>query len=55
MEFPDETAVDLGRLESAYGAQHYAVPPLDYANQLRTAVLYDRELKRIHGFAQLRE
>jgi hypothetical protein len=53
--FPDSTAVDLGLIQSPYGAQTYALPsnlPQD-AMQYRTVVIYDDQLKRIYSFAQL--
>lgn len=52
--FPDATAIDLGVLQSPYGAQEYAVPK-DVDEPLRTVVIWDTDLKRIHGFAQLQE
>lgn len=54
VEFPDETSVRLGKLESAFGAQQYAVPPTRSETPINTVVLYDRDLERIHGFAQLK-
>jgi len=53
VQFPDETAIDLGVIQSTYGAQTYSVPGEGDAKLLRTAVLYDTTLKRIFGFAQL--
>jgi len=53
VEFPDETAVDIGKLDSAYGAQAYAVPTVDDALQYQTAVLWDNDIGRLYGFAQL--
>lgn len=54
VDFPDETAVDLGEIQAAYGAQQYAVPEQDEgAEPLRTFVIYDTVLKRIYGFSQL--
>jgi len=52
-DFPDESSIDLGLLESHFGAQSYKVPFSENSNLLRTAVLYDAKLKRIFGFAQL--
>lgn len=52
--FPDPSAVDLGLLQSAYGAQ--ALPanlPADQAH--RTAVIFDVALERLVSFAQLSE
>ncbi len=51
--FPDKTAMDLGTIQSFYGAQQYAVPHQDKPELYRTLVLFDRKLKRIEGFAQL--
>lgn len=50
--YPDETAIDLGPVSSAYGAHAYALPA-DAAENLRTVVLYDHDLERVYGFAQL--
>ena len=52
-EFPDETTFDLGRLESPYGVQQYAVPEVEDPLLYRTAVLWDTKLERLYGFAQL--
>lgn len=60
--FPDDSAVDLGALRIPYGAQAYAVPTTNDAEDAEdseevrhvTVVIYDAMLKRIHGFAQLR-
>lgn len=51
--FPDPTAIDLGMLQTTYGAQKYAVPRQDESELLRTLVLWDETLKQIVGFAQL--
>ncbi len=51
--FPDETSIDLGALQTAYGGQEYAVPSGKENPQLRTVVLYDTQLERLIGFAQL--
>jgi len=53
-EFPDETSLDLGALQSAYGAQHYIIPEVDDISLYRTVVLWDTELELLVGFAQLR-
>jgi hypothetical protein len=54
VEFPDESALDLGEIQSAFGAQQYEVPEQkEGAEPLRTFVLFDKTLKRIYGFAQL--
>lgn len=51
--FPDETAMNLGPLQSAYGAQTYTVPAVDNPLLYRTVVLWDKDLGRLHSFAQL--
>lgn len=51
ISFPDGTAVDLGVIQSTYGAQTYAVSSDN--DQLRTAVFWDKKLKRLYGFSQL--
>lgn len=51
--FPDDTAIDLGELQSPYGAQGYDVPHQDKPELYRTLVVYDTTLERIYGFAQL--
>lgn len=52
-DFPDETAVDLGEIQTTYGAQSYAVPPQKKSDALRTLVLWDVKLKKLYGFAQI--
>lgn len=51
--FPDETAMDLGPLQSAYGTQTYAVPSVENPLLYRTVVLWEKDLGRLHSFAQL--
>lgn len=51
--FPDDTAIDLGPLQTVYGAQQYKVPKQKEPSKLRTFVLYDETLHSISGFAQL--
>ncbi len=51
--FPDITAVDLGRIEYPYGAMTLKGPTGDAAKNLRSLVLWDAKLKRLHGFVQL--
>ncbi|MFA6038796.1 MAG: DM13 domain-containing protein [Candidatus Peribacteraceae bacterium] len=51
--FPDETSVDIGRLESPYGAQEYLLPESVKTEELRTVAVFDARLKRLYGFAQL--
>jgi len=53
IEFPDETAIDLGIIQSAYGAQSHTVPALENPVQYRTVVLWDAQLERVYGFAQI--
>lgn len=54
-EFPDETAIDIGLMRSNLGTSRYDVvsdsdiDPIKY----RTLVLFDTELERIYGFAQI--
>lgn len=56
VEFPDETALDLGQLSSPFGAQEYTVPPvLEDPNPYRTVVLWDTTLQRLHAIAQLNQ
>lgn len=53
-EFPDNTAIDLGVVQSAYGPQQYTLSKSQMKTpDLRTVVLYDKTLGRIFGFAQL--
>ncbi len=51
--FPDDTAMDLGPLQSAYGTQTYTVPTVDNPLLYRTVVLWDTEFERLHSFGQL--
>lgn len=53
VEFPDESVIDIGPLQSPYGAQHYNVPPQENPLLYRTLVLWDEDLEKIWGFAQL--
>ncbi len=50
-QFPDDNAVDLGEIQSIYGAQKYTVP--GETDGLRTVVIWDTRLKRLYGFGQL--
>lgn len=55
VEFPDNTSIDLGVLQTPYGAQQYDIPgtePIEVATY-RTLVLWDNALERVHGFAQM--
>jgi hypothetical protein len=51
--FPDETSIEVAGLESPYGDQWYPVKNIEDPLLYRTVVLFDRDLERIHGFAQL--
>lgn len=53
--FPDASAIDLGAIHSAFGAQTYVLPKLDKPEFYRTAVLFDATFKKILGFAQLQK
>lgn len=52
--FPDETAQDLGPLDSPYGDQVYRLSGAFTDADQFTVVVFDRALKRVHGFAQVR-
>lgn len=53
VEFPDPTAIDIGSLKTAYGAQSYAVPKVEDPKAYRTVVLWDNALGRLWSFAQI--
>jgi hypothetical protein len=53
VEFPDESAIDIGKLQSAYGAQEYPVPLIEDPQLYRSIVLWDDDLERLYGFAQV--
>lgn len=53
VNFPDTTSVDLGSLQSPYGAQEYVVPEEKLRDDFASVVFYDTRLDRILGFAQL--
>ncbi|HVW66898.1 MAG TPA: DM13 domain-containing protein [Candidatus Peribacteraceae bacterium] len=53
VQFPDNTAVDLGPVQDAYGAQTLHVP--SSKDTAHTLVLFDTQMKKIFGFAQLAE
>lgn len=53
--FPDHSAIDLGPLQSAFGAQTFATNLPANPILYRTAVLWDTALERLVGFAQLSE
>ncbi len=52
--FPGPDDTDVGPVKLAYGAQTYRLPPVKEAPGQLSVVLYDKMLKRIHAFAQLR-
>lgn len=53
-EFPDESALDLGQLQSPYGDQSFSLPEGTVSwDSYRTVVLWDSSAGRLHGFAQL--
>lgn len=53
-EFPDESALDLGQLQSPYGDQSFLLPEMKVPwDSYRTVVLWDSSSGRLHGFAQL--
>ncbi len=51
--FPDTSSIDLGALQIAYGAQQYPVSEKSMNPAFRTAVLFDTQLMKTIGFAQL--
>lgn len=51
LTFPDASAIDLGIIRNPYGAGTYTLP--DHMLDLRSVVLWDAELEKIYGFAQL--
>lgn len=53
--FPDKSSIDLGRLQTPYGAQSYTLPQNIGSDGLRTVVFYDVMLKRLFAFGQLQE
>ena len=53
IEFPDEQALDLGELQTPYGAQVYNVPHQEDPLLYRTVVIWDEKLEKIWSFAQL--
>lgn len=50
--FPDADALDVGRVESPYGAQTYTVIGAEDPTAFHSAVLWDTKLERMYGFAQ---
>lgn len=53
VEFPDASALDLGEMTVPYGAQSFPVPEVENPLEYRTVVLFDTELDRLYGFAQI--
>lgn len=51
--FPDESALNLGQIQSIFGDQSYPVPRVENPLLYRTVVLFDTVLERIYAFAQL--
>ena len=51
--FPDKTSLNLGTLQTAFGAQEYEIPEAKMNPKFQTVVLYDTRLERMIGFAQL--
>lgn len=51
--FPADADIDLGPLMSPYGPQTYRFPTP--SQDIRTVVLWDAALKRIHAFAQMQK
>jgi len=51
--FPDAGSIEVGRLESPYGAQEYQLAEVLKTEGTRSVVLYDAKLDRLYGFAQL--
>lgn len=51
--FEDKDALDLGLLQTPYGAQSYEVHADANKKTFRSVVLWDRRLERLMGFAQL--
>ena len=45
--------MDLGPIQTAYGAHAYEVPSVENPPLYRTVVLWDDRLGRLHSFAQL--
>ncbi len=50
--FPQTTDADVGLFQNFYGASSYSIP--DAMKDVRTVVLWDKKLKRLYAFAQLR-
>lgn len=53
-DFPDESAIDLGVMRSNLGTGRYDVEvEIDDPIKYRSLVLFDTELERLYGFAQI--
>ncbi len=53
INFPDDTAIDLGPLNNPFGTNTIPVPSIENSELIRTVVIWDQNLERIYGFAQL--
>jgi hypothetical protein len=53
VEFPDESAIDLGLMRSNLGTGRYEVIAIEEPIKYRSLVLFDTELERLYGFAQI--
>jgi hypothetical protein len=53
VEFPDESAIDLGLMRSNLGTGRYEVVEIEEPIKYRSLVLFDTELERLYGFAQI--
>jgi hypothetical protein len=54
VEFPDETAIDLGELNVPYGAQGFLLSEnLQDPTAYRTVVIWDTKLELLYAFAQI--
>lgn len=51
--FPEQSSIDLGPVQTVFGAQQYDVPHQDKPELYRTFVLWEKKLGRLYGFAQL--
>jgi hypothetical protein len=52
-DFPDESAIDLGLMRSNLGTGRYEVITEEDPIKYRSLVLFDTELERLYGFAQI--
>jgi len=53
IDFPRTSDINLGPLQSPYGQQRYSIPETVDTTTLRTVILWDTELQRLYGFAQI--